>query len=82
MHDARAKMSCNRDREDSPQQRWSMPRRRKEVRAISSSSLHVVKVIRGYLSEKLWQQPAKQAKQDLALECPSTERGAEDACWR
>jgi hypothetical protein len=73
MHDARAKMSCIRDREDSPQQRWSMPRRRKEVRAISSSSLHVVKVIRGYLSEKLWQQPAKQ---DLALECPSSRAGS------
>lgn len=50
------KCSCNRDREDSPQQRWSMSRR------ISSSSLHVVKVIRGCLSEKLWQQ-RQQSKQ-------------------
>lgn len=72
MHDARAKSSCNRDRLTYT----ALVNAKAEERSTDNFIVFVfvVKVIRGCLSEKLWQRPkAKQskAKQDLALECLS-----------
>ena len=80
MHDARAKMSCNRDREDSPQQRWSMPRRKKEVRAISSSSLHVVKLFEVVYLKNYGAAASKASKEDLALDARAKKLLLKDAC--